>query len=182
MGVCSRYYKDRVPEGIWRRFYEALSRAGRLDDSFAGRESCSFDDFMEIVALPDRYSWILAYGPEMAGIVYLSELCGTNARLHFAFIPTVTKGRGIPVPVAIGRFIVASILRDKDKQGKYILDSLFGLTPAYNEAAIKTASRCGGRVLGMLPGACLSFGAERNVAGVVTYYTRETAPDSWRFL
>jgi hypothetical protein len=135
-----------------------------------------------MVAAPDRYSWVIAHGDDVGGVVYLSDMAGTNARVHFAFLPVDgRRADGLPVPVAMGRFAAASILRDRrqDEDRGYILDSLTGVTPAYNTSAIKTVTRCGGKIIGEVPGACVVSGAKRNIPGVVTVYTRETAPEEW---
>lgn len=180
MGEFCRFYKSDVQPGVWWKVYEALDESGRLQSSFPHLRQCSWDAFQDITHGKDRYSWILTFRDEIAGVVYLSDMAGTAAYVHFAFLPvraTRTMGR-LPVPVAAGRFAVASILRDK-KDGEYILDTLIGITPISNKAAVNMIMRCGAVRVGEIPGAVFEYGRDRNGAGVVTYYTRESTPDEW---
>ena len=180
MGECARFYRDVVPESVWEDMYRRLEESGRLADSLPAMRRCSPEKWLEMFTDPGRPSWVLTFRDELAGVVYLTDLEGTCARIHFAFLPTkVTRSAGrLPVPVATGRFAVASLLRDGNAEG-YLLDTAVGVTPAVNTPALKMIARCGARVVATIPGMCRVNGRERNVPGVVTYFTRETTDAAW---
>lgn len=187
-GLCRRFYRDIVPLSVWEAVYRELAAAGRLEASFPGVEDPSLEFFLDLMARPDRHSWALTFGREAGGVAYITDREGTSARVHFAFLPTKTlrtKGgeahERLPAPVALGRFFLASVLRDRF-QGGYVLDTLVGVTPVANTPAVNMILRCGAVALGVIPGACPRRGEGRNANGLVTYYTRESTDDSWCFL
>ncbi len=181
MGQCARYYRDVVPPSIWAHIHERLRNSGRERAAFQDMPECSLESFLYLVHMPDRYTWALTFCGEPAGIVYLTDKTGTSARIHFAFLPTknIRSSGRLPASVALGRFAVSSMLRDMGDAGEYILDTVIGLTPANNPAAVKMVSRCGAVVMGEIPGACPVYGETRNIPGVLTYYTRDTTENAW---
>ena len=191
MGQCRRLYKDSIGIGAWAEIYGELARAERLSSSFPGVVAPSLRFFVDLMTGPDTHSWVLTFEQELAGMVYLTDVQGTSARIHFAFLPTkATRTKAIrteevlerlPVPVAVGRFAVASILRDRhgaSGAGEHILDTLVGLTPVWNVPAVNMILRCGATALGVIPGACPDV-TGRNTPGLITYFTRETTDDAW---
>ena len=193
MGQCRRFYRDTVTAPIWTAIYRKLEESGRLGASFPGCADPSLDFFLDLLARDDRHSWVLTFDREIAGVFYLSDLEGTSARAHFAFLPTEMRRTKaalpqdrLPVPVAVARFILASVLRDRyqeesGNQPEYVLDTLVGITPVRNTAAVNMVMRCGSYPMGIIPHACPDVNG-RNTDGFVTYYTRETTEDGWRFL
>ena len=248
MGQCERFYKDLISPDMWAGIYDGLAGSGSLPASFPGVEAPSLPFFVDLMTSPDTHAWALSFERELAGLVYLTDVQGTSARIHFAFLPTKatrtkadkTRANGanehrpnahrartsragtgqtgtfltaslqagisraetvpagkcpagqakacerLPVPVAIGRFAVASILRDRYSHGasgpgEHILDTLVGLTPVGNAPAVNLILRCGATALGVIPAACPDR-AGRNTAGLLTYFTRESTDDSWTIL
>jgi hypothetical protein len=180
MGECARFYRTHVPENVWEHIYWRLEESGRLAASLPSLSRCSPEKWLEMFTDANRPSWVITFRDEIAGVVYLAEQEGTCARIHFAFLPTAASRSQsrLPVPVAMGRFAVASLLRDMDG-GTYILDTVVGVTPADNGPAVKMILRCGAKFVEAIPGLCRSNGYVRNVPGVVTYFTRETTDDAW---
>jgi hypothetical protein len=182
MGECARFYRDHVPESVWEDVYWRLEESGRLSDALPTLSRCSVERWLEMF-MDDagRHPWVITFRDEIAGVVYLTEREGTCARIHFAFVPTkATRSAGrLPVPVAIGRFAVTSLLRDRDSGGGFALDAVVGVTPAVNVPALKMITRCGAVVTGTIPGLCRVNGHARNVPGVVTYFTRESTDPAW---
>ena len=184
MGECARYYRDAVPVAVWDELRERIIASGRDRASFPGAEACSREYFFDLVFGENTHAWLLTFRDQLAGMFYLTDMEGTSARVHFAFLPlglaTVeTDGKHLPAPVALGRFCVASVLRDRYDDGPFVLDTLVGLTPALNTSAIKLVRRCGGQALGTIPGACYVHGQPRNVDGVVSYFTRNSTRRAW---
>lgn len=181
MGDCSRHHRCDVPKHVWRRIYDSLGCSGRLGAAFPQHSVCSFGQFLGFVASPDRASWVIAHKGEIAGVLYLSDFEGKRAYSHFFCLPTeTTRSRfRLPVPVAIGRYALAGALWDR-KNGEFIVDVLVGVTPATNKPAVKLALRCGGEAVGRIPGMCFSAELGRNVPGVLTHATRDTAAFEWR--
>lgn len=186
MGECARYYRDAVPVVVWDELRERLIASGRERAAFPGAESCTREYFFDLVFGENTHAWLLTFRGELAGMFYLTDMEGTSTRAHFAFLPlgSASVGAGaerLPAAVALGRFCVASVLRDRyeDSEDAFVLDTLIGLTPASNPSAVKLARRCGGQVLGTLPAACYVDGQPRNVDGVVSYFTRNSTRKAW---
>lgn len=183
MQECARYYKDGVPLEVFREVYKRLKASGRLDASFPDGAPQSLGEFVDIVAGEGRNGWVVFFRDELGGVVYLSDLDGGSGRIHFAFVPTqsIRTDEGLPVPVAMARYMTASILRDS-ASGEFIVDTLVGITPANNTAAIKIASRSGGIIMGIMPGVCRISGQGRNQPGAISYFTRQSTDDAWCYL
>ena len=183
MGECARYYRDAVPVAVWDELRERIIASGRDRASFPGAEACSREYFFDLVFGENTHAWLLTFRDQLAGMFYLTDMEGTSARVHFAFLPLgLAPSAQTPAPVALGRFCVASVLRDRYDDGSFVLDTLVGLTPAVNPSAVKRVRRCGGEVLGTVPGACYVDGQPRNVDGVVSYFTRNSTRKAWMCL
>jgi hypothetical protein len=181
MGDCARYYRDGVPESVWEGIYNRLDQTGRLSDAFPPLAVVTLCDFMDFYAAPGRFSWVVTFKDEIGAVARLADMDGYSAHIHFAMLPTQTRrssGR-LPAPVAIARFFVAGVLWDRDDDGGHILDTLLGITPVTNRAACKVVKSCGAVVMGEVPGLCRVSGHERNVPGMVTYFTRESVCSDW---
>jgi hypothetical protein len=180
MGICARAYKFTVPLTYWEAVYNGLAHSGRLPDAFPEAEGCTFAEFLKAISQPGRHSWLMAFGKQLGGVVYIGDRVGTRACVHFAFLPLGRRHiDGVPAPVALARFALASILRDKDEHGDYVLDCLIGVTPAYNRAAVTVAKESGGVILGELPFMQPLAGAKRNIPAVISYFTRASTDDAW---
>jgi hypothetical protein len=79
----------------------------------------------------------------------------------------------------MGRFILSSVLHDRDQEGLYMLDTLVGVTPAANRGAVSLAERCGAVLVGEIPGACYIHDTAENQPAVIAYYTRDAVPAEW---
>lgn len=181
MGKCGRIYRDAVPEAAWEAVYTELAAAGRLGASFPGSARPDYNYFLDLLARPDRESWLLTFGRELAGVAYITDREGTSARIHFAFLPLkAVRCKDVAAPVALARYVTASLVRDTFR-GEYILDTLIGLTPTWNKSAVKLILRAGGRPVGVIPGACPEKEG-RNSPGLVTWYNRESTSPEWLLL
>lgn len=182
MGKFGMFYKSDIPEKIWGSVYTRLEKSGRLADSFPNLGNCDFETFFSIVAGIGTSSWVVTYEKQLAGIVYLTDLDGTSAKIHFAFLPVQGRDERGAIPVLTGRYAISTILRSRTADGGYVLDSTIGVTPCYNTQAIKLIKQCGAVVVGDIPGIFPIFRAKRNISGLVSYFTRESTEDAWRSL
>ncbi len=181
MGQCGRMHRDEIPDDLLADFYLRLNRAGRERASFYSRPRMAVMEFVNLVRLPENHWWLLTFNHDMAGMIYLTDILGKSAMVHFCFLPLPAARAecGVPAPVALGRFGVSSILHDAHMDGVHILDVLTGKTPVWNRAAVKLICRCGAAIAGTIPSVCFSHDSGANLPGVISYYTRETVPAEW---
>jgi hypothetical protein len=78
--------------------------------------------------------------------------------------------------VAAGLFGLGSSLWERSATS-YLLDTLIGITPTCNEAAVKYIRRCGAIECGTVPAACYYHDTGENVAGLVTIFNRASVPE-----
>jgi len=116
--------------------------------------------------------WLILADGKPAGCAYITEIRGRCGRCHFAFLPVAD-------PLKMGRFILSSVLYDQDQEGRYIMDTLVGVTPASNKAAATLAEKCGVRMLGMIPDFYYVHDTAENQPAVIAYYTRDWVQAEW---
>ena len=176
-----RFHKSELPDAAFAELYIRLVQAGRERASFYSGPRMSVPEFVAFVRRPENPFWILSCNEDMAGMVYLTDIAGKAARVHFCFLPlpVLRMDDGIAAPAGLGRFAVASILHDVYVDGIHMMDVLMGITPAWNKAAVKLIGKCGAAMLGVVPSICHSHDSGANLPGVISYYTRETVPEAW---
>lgn len=179
MGLLTRRVSYELTDTEIGEFYLMLMAAGRERAAYYG---CERKSVPEYVALAKRQGawWLINMGQRPVGCIYVTDISGKCGFVHFAFLPAgQSRIAGIPAPVAIGRFALSGILHDAHVDGTPIVDTLIGKTPVWNAAAIKTALRCGGVKVGVIPSCCSCFDSGRMADGIITYYTRETVHEAW---
>lgn len=181
VGQIARFHKSDLSDRILELFFLRLLASGRERASFYTRSRMCAYEFIEMVRMPENPWWLLTFNEDMAGMVYLTDIAGKSAMIHFCFLPIkeLRAESGVPSPIAVGRFAVSSILHDTFPDGTNIMDVVAGKTPTWNKAAVKMIRQCGAQAAGEIPSACFSYDSKINSPGLITYFTRESVPAEW---
>ncbi len=181
MGQFCRIHKDDLDDRAWADFYLALAESGRERAAFYCNPRADLKEFISIMRRPENPWWLFYMDADLAGCVYLTDILGKSAQIHFAFLPFRhwRAACGMPSPVALGRYATSSILYDAYADGVHIMDVLVGKTPVWNKTAVKLLPRWGARVLGIIPACCHSHDSGADLPGVISYFTRESVPPDW---
>ena len=167
-----RFHKRDAPAPATLAFFKALIACGRerasLPDSPA-RTAPELLYWVESQAFP---WWLILADKELAGCLYITGIEGRRGFVHFAFLPG-------PDPVKMGRFILSSVLWDRDPGGRFLIDTLVGITPAENKGALSLIERCGAVKVGVIPGFYYNHDKAKNTLATITYCTRDTVPAEW---
>jgi hypothetical protein len=82
----------------------------------------------------------------------------------------------LPLVQAAALFGLASTLWEAPELG-FRLDTLIGITPTCNEAAVKYIRRCGAVECGVVPNLCFFHDEGEHSAGLVTVFNRASVPE-----
>ena len=178
MGEFLRIYKSDLSDRELMRFWAMVCASGRDRAVTYCMPPVDGPAFCRWMRQDDVHPWIVLFRGAPCGLVYLTDLQGKSARVHFCTLPmgtARTSGR-LPVVVGFGLFSLASMLWETTAGGSFRLDTVIGVTPVCNRAAVKFIHRLGARDVAEVPGACWFCDTGENVPGLVTVYTRETLP------
>lgn len=94
-------------------------------------------------------------GPgRFVGFFYLTDLLAATARIHFCLFREGRRRRASIARDVLGWCFAA-----------FEFQSLTGIVPVINQGAARFARECGGRELGLIPGACFVDRLRRAVGG-----------------
>lgn len=180
--MFERYHRSIVSDEAVTAFYRALIDCGRERISYPRLPARSAGEYLRKVREDKDPWWLVTFAGRMAGCAYLTEIEGKCAQCHFAFLPnppSVRAVKGVPFQVAMGRYILASVLHDRDQNGDYIVNTLVGVIALKNKGALRLGEKCGGVTLGVIPDGRFSHDNGGNEDCVISYYTRMTVPRKW---
>ena len=178
MGDFRRIYKSDLTDRQLMDFWRLARASGR--DRAIGYDMPPMDGpaFCRWMRREDVHPWLVQYMGVTMGMYYLTNRQGKTAHVHFLTLPCGThrtKDR-LPVPVAAGLFALGSALWEKTATS-FMLDTLIGITPTCNEAAVKFILRCGAVECGTVPNLCFFHDEGEHSAGLVTVFNRASVPD-----
>lgn len=178
MGDFSRVYKTDITDRQMMAFWSQVQAAGRdraVSYCLPPKDGLAFCHWMR---QPDIHPWAVLYKGEPVGMYFLSDRQGKSAQVHFCVLPTGTRrvAPKLSLSRAAGLYALGASLWESNVSGGSIIDTLIGVTPACNRAALKYASSLGGQQCGVVPGYCYYHDTGENVTGVFTVFTRETVP------
>ena len=183
MGEFSRVYKTDLTDRDLMAFWAQAQAAGRDRDTSYCLPPQDGQGFCRWMRRDDINPWIICFHDEPCGLFFLTDRQGKSAFCHFCTLPMGTKrtqespaGR-FSATVGMGLFSLGSALWEKDVSGGNVLDTLIGLTPVCNEAAVKYIHALGAQDCGIVPGACWFYETGENVPGLYTIYTRSALPE-----
>lgn len=143
-------------ERLWKRlFYD-----GRVAD---------FESFKKEIARPGCLPFVVYGMGRLAMFAWLNHLYEGTARSHFVVF---REFWGREKRISLGRFLYDYILSLRDSDG-YVLDCLYGITPATYTLAIKAVLASGWQMCGRLDNACYLAQNREYVPGVITCATRQ---------
>ena len=182
MGEFGAIHKGDLTDRQLCAFWEQVRAAGK------GR-SIGYDcppfgpaGFAQWMRQPDVEAWIVLFRGEPCGLLYLNGILGKTAHGHFTVTSMGTARVGTPIGrlpglKAFGMYCMGSVLWNRDANGLYTLDTVIGVLPACNDAAVRLVrSTPVGMEVGVVPGAAYFYDERENVPALVTAYTRENVP------
>lgn len=150
---------------VWKQLCEE-----RLEETlFYDRVIKSLSQFDHEILRPGCLPFIIFSNGGIAAFTWLNFISGKSARAHFVIF---RKFWGKRLRVAIGQHVWNYILSRKDNDG-YVLDSIYGITPASYVLAIKAAMSCGWKKCGEIPNSCWFAHKRKSESGIITCATRE---------
>lgn len=177
--MFSRVFQTRLTDAQIAAFYLLLLESGRERAAYHPCAQKSVAEYIEMVRATPAW-WLILHKGETAGCFYLTDITGKCGSVHFAYLPPVERRVArLPQPVAMSRFMLASILYDRHLDGNFMMDTLIGKTPVWNRVAVKMLERSGGKVLGELPSACFCHDSGAMSGGIISYFVRENIPEEW---
>jgi len=132
----------------------------------------------------DHKFFIVAYGDEPAGLIWLTDFRQATVYVHFWIFK---KFRGTDKGMIIALHGAKEFLYMRDHEGKYIFDVLFGYISAENKPVVSlfnklehAANNGGGfgitgKILGTIPNAMIDYYKDRSVDAIMAYLVREEA-------
>lgn len=177
MGEFSRVYKTDLTDRQIMDFWRMVQLACRDRDFAYCLPPMDGHGFVQWMRRDDVHPWGLLYRGIPVGMSLLTDRRGKTAEIHFCTLPMgLRRASGIPMVKALGLFALAQILWERNKSGRFVLDTLIGITPVSNKAACKYALSLGGQAVARVPGACWYYDTNENVDGFMTVFTRDNVP------
>lgn len=178
MGDFSRTYKGQLTDQELMHFWWQAKAAGRSRSILFDMPEPDEQGFAQWVRRPDIHFWLVAYKGVTMGAYYLTQMQGKSAHIHFITLPCTTHrtANRRPVSLAAALFGLGSSLWEPSASS-YKLDTIIGVTPMSNTAAVKFIQRCGAVECGVLPGGCYFHDTGENVPALLTVFNRASVPD-----
>lgn len=178
MGDFQRFYKSDLTDRQLMDFWRLVQASGRDRTICFDKPAMDGRDFCRWARQDDVHPWIVTYQGTPMGMYYLTNRQGKTAHVHFLTLPCGThrtKDR-LPVAVAAGLFGLGQSLWEKTATS-FMLDTLIGVTPVCNEAAVKYIRRLGAVEYGEVPNMCFFHDEGEHSAGLVTVFNRASVPE-----
>lgn len=178
MGEFARIYKTDLTDRQLMEFWRNAQLAGR-DRAFAYcLPPMDGPGFVRWMRRDDVHPWAILFRGIPVGMMLLTDRRGKTAEVHFCTLPvgTARYAKGLSLVRAMGLFALASALWEPNVSGGHVLDTLIGVTPATNTAAVKYAVSLGGEAVARVPGACWFHDTNENADGVFTIFNRNSVP------
>lgn len=178
MGEFTRVYKTDLTDRQMMDFWRLVQASGR--DRAIGYDAPPMDGqaFCRWMRRDDVHPWAVLYQGVPMGMYYLTDHRGKAAHVHFLTLPCGSRRtkEKLPVSVAAGLFGLGSALWERTATS-FVLDTLIGITPMCNTAAVKYIHKCGAVDCGIVPAMCFYHDTGENTAGLVSVFNRETVPE-----
>lgn len=154
--LLDEIWEKLVADRLWR----ALFYDGSVTD---------FSSFRKEIGRPGCLPFAVYGMGRLAMFSWLNNLQNRTARSHFVVF---REFWGRAKRLRLGRFLYDYILTRRDDDG-YILDCLYGITPATYQLAIRAVLASGWVRCGVIPNVCYMADVNEHVDGVITCATRE---------
>ena len=127
-------------------------------------------DFLQFIQKPDINFFLLCEGDVAGGFIWLTPMATHSSWIHFCCFSNSWGKCGFARPML--RWALQSVLNMKGPDGKDIISTLMGLTPANNKLACQFAFDVGMQVVGIAPGAIYNNYTDTHVPGLITYINK----------
>jgi len=183
--MYAMFYKTSLTDDKLRECFDRIASNGRFEQTFYdGKTEKDAGVFIHDMRNPFVHFWLMAdvneNGSKEAGFIWVTALerggaDGGTANIHFCMFDGVHP----LLQFRLCRFGVSRILRLMDDEGKYIIQTLFGITPVRNKQACRWVRNVGFTELCILPGVAYMADTRKNEDAMLTYATRETIKEEW---
>ena len=181
MGNFRRIYRTELSDNQIKAFWRHVCSTGRDRSILFDLPPVGEQAFCDWFRQPNVNPWIIMYQDVPYGMFYLTNKTGKTAYCHFLTLPFGTKRvNKLPLVVAGGAFAVANCLWERNASNGFLIDTLIGVTPAFNRPALRYIQRLGAQFIAEVPGACYFHDTGENVPGVVTILDRNVVPEAAR--
>ena len=183
MGDFTRIYKTDLTDRQMMEFWRMVQLSDRDRDFAYCLPHMDGEGFVKWMRREDVHPWGLFYKGVPTGMSMITDRRGKTADIHFCTLPVGRRRAGrFSLVKAMGLFALANLLWEKNKSGRYVLDTLIGITPVSNRAACKYALSLGGQPTARIPNQCWYYDTNENVDGFVTVFTRDNVPSEYAAL
>lgn len=101
------------------------------------------------------------------GFVWLSDFGHKTAHGHFCIFREYWHDA-----YHIGHEILVTLITMKDREGNYVLDAIYGITPTSNKPAIRAITNAGMKIVGTLPYRAWNDSKGKSEDAILSYFTR----------
>jgi len=127
-------------------------------------------DFLQFLQRDDIRFFLLSNDDIAGGFIWLSPMATYSSWIHFCCFSNSWGKSGFARPML--KWALQSVLDMKGPDGKNIISTLMGLTPADNKLACQFAFDVGMQVVGIAPGAIYNNRTDMHVPGLITYINK----------
>ncbi len=157
---------EDAPEGnapalareVCRQLWDQLEDDGLVTQVFYEGDVADAETFAAMMLSPSTA--LYAGWPEgsnrPAGFAWLTDQAGKAVRIHFCFFRDMRR-HALPLARAFLRFLLTT----DDEQGRPYFETVYGMLPESNHAAIRFGRKLGFRAIGVLPGAAYIAAEDR---------------------
>lgn len=170
------FFKDddgvfNLPDAFLRMIWDELEATGRILETFSAGDVSTLEQWMAFTKREDN-NFVFVMDSRSGQPVFMSWVNGIAIRSRSAFAHFCGIG-----PYRRGSLDLAldywTGVRGLD--GRYMLDTLVGLTPSTNEKALKLMRMVGCVIACEIPGLCYMAATGELVAGTISYFKRKGA-------
>ena len=184
MGDFSRIYKTDMTDRQMMDFWTSV-QLSRRDRKFAYcLPKMDGEGFVKWMRRDDVHPWGILYRGIPVALCLLTNREGKKAEVHFCLLPVGSRrySKSLSLARAIGLYALSNVLWEENESGKYVIDTLIGVTPASNRTAIKYAGSVGGKFVARVPDLCWYYDTNENVDGIMTVFNRNNVPRQFKAL
>jgi len=175
MQHCFMRYKNLLTDKEILHLWRLLEESGTLKMVFYSGGIRNDEEFLKYVRSDNIHFYSLYYDGVEAGFVWLNEMRERSARIHFTGFKNVYGKRAI----RIGRFALSRILTQKNMNGTFLLDVVYGFTPKSNSLAVKFIQKIGAVIRGDYPHGSYNAFTQTSEDAVFSTATRESVEEIW---
>ncbi|EPR44571.1 hypothetical protein dsx2_1530 [Desulfovibrio sp. X2] len=152
------------------QLWDMLVDDGLVSTVFYEGQVTDAETFCRLMLSPERA--LYAAWPEdscrPSAFAWLSDQTGRAVRLHFCFFRHARR-HALPLARQFARFLLAV----RDERGERVFETIYGLLPESNLAAIRLGRKLGFRTIGVLPGAAYIAAEDRLEGLALSCLTRK---------